>query len=371
VDGPRLVRREEAEELSHLLCGIFGFDHYYNKEFISDALQRPVHRRGATIIAEDGKPVSHILTTVDQVSVYSCHLKVASIGGVCTHPHYRHRGYASLILQESLRAATAAGARVLIVSGDRGLYRRNHCARVGDLLACQILPESLRPGHGKLAVRRVTADHWPLLSPLNAAELVHFVRGADFFSRCCWWWNCVSNEIWRVDSNGELVAYLSLLPPWREEHRPTRTVGEYAGCRAAILDALPIIFQQTEIAGISFLVSARDEELAYLLANRGLALKAAALPGTHRLLNLPGLMRDLRPYLAARLTSQVMRPLASDQQEEVCCFLLGQERAEMDLTQAIKLILGGPDAPRIGGELGRALTSIFPLPFPLPGFNYV
>jgi predicted N-acetyltransferase YhbS len=371
VEGPRRVRREEVAELSALLCSIFGFDSYHNMTWSARSLLRPIHRRGARVIAEDGRPVSHILTTVDEISLYGCRLKVASIGAVGTHPAYRNRGYASLILQESLQAATAAGARVLIVSGDRGLYRRNHCARVGDLLAARVRRDSLRQADVKLTARRVAADDWPVLSPLYSAEPVRFMRGADFFSQCCCWWDCTSPEVWRLSSEGKPVAYLCLLPPWREEHRRVRTLGEYAGSRAAIVDALPIIFEKTNIEEINLTFSAQDEEFIYLLGRRGMPLKATTLPGTHRLLNLPGLMRDLRPYLAARLPRPTLRQLSFDQDGEACRFSLGQQRTEMDLSGAAKLVLGAPDAPQVSGDLGAALSALFPIPFPMAGFNYV
>ena len=43
----------------------------------------------------------------------------------------------------------------------------------------------------------------------------------------------------------------------------------------------------------------------------------------------------------------------------------------MTLSQAAPLVLGGPDAPEVKGELGRVLGEVFPVPFPMPGFNYV
>ena len=371
MDGPRLVRRVEIAHLSGLLCAIFGFDQYYDKAEFTRALARPVHLRGGTIVAEHGRPVSYILHVVAEVSVHGCRLKVASIGGVCTDPAYRKRGYAGRVLEQTLQRATAAGARVLIVSGDRSLYRRNHCVPAGELLATTITREALPQIDTGLAVRRFTISDWPALSPLNAAEPVHFVRSADFFAKCCFWWDISQPEIWVVSKAGRPLAYLSLFPPWRDEKRASRFVGDYAGSRAAILDALPLIFQASEVAEIHFRFLKQDRELSYLMASRGFKVGQATLSGTHRILNLPGLMRDLRPYLAGRLPRRQLRQLSFDQQGETCVFSLASQQAAVGLSQAASLILGGPRVPRIGGELGDVLRSVFPVPFPMPGFNYV
>jgi len=371
VDGPRRVRPEEIEELGDLLCRVFGFHEYYDKVKFTRNLRRPVHLRGARVIAEDGKLVSHALMIVDELSIHGCRVRAASIGGVCTDPDYRGRGCAGKVLEQSVADAVTARARVMIVSGDRSLYRRNHCVRTGDLLAATVCRDSLWPAGAGLSVRRVTADDWGALSPLQAAEPVRFVRSADFFSQCCYWWDCALPEIWLVASGSKPLGYLLLVPPWRAEHRKTRTVGEYAGSRAAIVDALPLIFEGTDLDEIRCEVLGQDGELAYLLAGRSLALAPDTLPGTHRVLNLPGLMRDIRPYLAARLPRSVMRRLTCEQEGEACRLSLGSDQVEMDLSQAARLVLGGRGVPRVGGDLGENLGRVFPIPFPMPGCNFI
>jgi len=34
-------------------------------------------------------------------------------------------------------------------------------------------------------------------------------------------------------------------------------------------------------------------------------------------------------------------------------------------------VLGGPNAPPVEGELARVLAEVFPIPFPVPGFDYL
>jgi hypothetical protein len=149
-------------------------------------------------------------------------------------------------------------------------------------------------------------------------------------------------------------------------------VTEYAGSRTALLEGLPSLFEASGFERITLRAPAWDGELAYLVDRAGLAVKPTTLPEhTIRLLDLPRLMRRLRSYTAERLSRADARGLTFEQEGSRCTFGFGDETLELDLRQAGALVLGGPEAPRVEGELGRVLASLFPLPFPLPGLNYV
>ena len=371
MSEPRLSRRDEVKDLSNLLCTVFGFDQYYDRATFTRGLLRPAHLRGGVVIAEDGRLVSHIFHAIDTVSLYGCSFRVASLGGVGTHPDYRKRGYAGRILEESLARMTANRARIVIVSGDRSLYRRNHCVPVGDVLEARVSRGALPPTRPGLTISRFAVDDWPSVSPLHQAEPVRFVRSAGFFSTCCFWWDIPQPEAWVISDQRGPLAYMSLHRPRRDETRRTRTLCDYAGSRAAILDALPLIFGADDLQEVTLRFLRHDREFAYLTSRQGLQVKDGLLWGTHRILNLPGLMRDLRPYLSARLASRDLKQLAFRQQADVCTVSYRAQEVQLDLSQAARLVLGSPETPHVEGELGRVLGTVFPIPFPMPGFNYV
>ena len=148
-------------------------------------------------------------------------------------------------------------------------------------------------------------------------------------------------------------------------------VGEYAGSRAALVEALPLILEQSGLKLISFDFPAHDRELAYLLTRQGLEpARKSIRDHTFRLLDLPVLMRRLRRYVETRLTRREARQL-SFEQGDGCVLRYGSEEVMLDLARSAALVLGGPRAPRLRGELGRVLGSVFPVPLPLPGMNYV
>jgi hypothetical protein len=243
--------------------------------------------------------------------------------------------------------------------------------RAGRLLEVELGREQLDEPGKDLAVRRVAPEEWPLLAPLHQAEPVRFVRPSDFLSRLCFWWDCYRPEIWLIEFRGKPTAYL--MASWEEIRQPRvggLHLSEYAGSRAALLDSLPLILSEAEAATIRLRVLGHDREFLHLLCQRGLDLKASTLSGTHRLLDLPGLMRKLRPYLAARMPRRELRQLSFHQEGEVCAFTHGGETVEMSLSQAAPLVFGGPGARQLPDALGQALSQVFPIPFPMPGFNY-
>jgi len=371
VPEPRRVQLNEIDDLADMITAVFGFEKWYPREQIIAGLRKPVTRRDTLIIAEDGKPVSHIRVVYNRLSVYGCEFKVASIGAVSTRAEYRGRGYAGAILDFALEEMFDRGVKILIVSGDRGLYRRNHCARAGRLYETVVGRGFASPISG-LSVRRVTPDDWHLLAPLHQAESVRFVRPAGFISRLPFWWDCEHPELWLVESGRQPVAYAMLSVGWRrEESKRRRELHDYAGSRAALVDALPAIFATGEIDEIGIRATGHDSELVHVLKQRGLSLHERTLGGTHRIIDLPGLMKALQPYLAGRLPARELRRLSFEQTGAGCVIRFGDEALELTLSEAAPLVLGGPKAPRVSGDLGRVLSTIFPIPFPMPGFNYV
>ncbi len=128
-EGPRLVRREELDDLADLAAVSFGG---VVRPRRGRRRRRVEARSGSYVIARDGKPVSHIRVVYNVLSLNGCRLKIASIGGVCTHPDYRGQGIASTLLDHCVQVAADAGASLLLISGERGLYRRAGVAGLGS-----------------------------------------------------------------------------------------------------------------------------------------------------------------------------------------------------------------------------------------------
>ena len=369
-EGPRLATPAESDQLGELMSRSFGFHQHREAR---PQRRRPRHRhgvRGSWVLERDGKLVSHIKLVYNHLSIFGCRLKISSIGGVGTDPDYRGQGLATTLLEHCLNEATRAGAALMLISGQRGLYRRASAVNAGGTFEVTVEPGSIR-AEGEHSVRPVQSEDWLACARLYQAEPVRFIRSADFFRRSLTTgWH---REAWVVESRGGMVAYIRLGRGWGREHdRPWRNVVEYAGARAALVGALPSMLKAGGIGQLDFCFPRHDQELAYIFASEGLERKATTIADhTIRLLHLPTLMRSLRPYLRARLAPAEARQLAFGQEEETCVFGYGDDRISLDLGQSARLCLGGRGAVSVSGELGRVLASLFPVPLPLPGMNYV
>jgi GNAT superfamily N-acetyltransferase len=366
--GPRLVRREELDDLGDLVALSFG------------GVVRPRRgrrnrwwqgRTGSYVIARDGKPVSHIRVVYNVLSLNGCRLKIASIGGVCTHPDYRGQGIASSLLDHCVEVAANAGASLLLISGERGLYRRALAVEAGPIYEAQVRPGSASVSTPAACARPAVPEDWAACARLYQSEPVRFVRSANFFSRA--FAGHGGRAGWVVECGEEVAAYVLLSRPWgTPADHPRRLVREYAGSRSALLEGLPSLFEASGFQQITLRAPTWDRELAYLLDRAGVALKPTTIhEHTLRLLDLPRLMRRLRAYTAERLRRADVRRLTFEQEGSRCAFAFAGEKLELDLMRACALVLGGPEAPQVEGDLGRLFRSLFPLPFPLPGLNYV
>ncbi|WP_158560963.1 GNAT family N-acetyltransferase [Paenibacillus contaminans] len=84
-------------------------------------------------VYEGGRLVSFIGLVPSIVKIGPAAVACYSIGGVCTHPDYRGKGYAEHALRAVTEHVEQAGASLLLVSGERGLYSRAHCYPFGSV----------------------------------------------------------------------------------------------------------------------------------------------------------------------------------------------------------------------------------------------
>jgi ribosomal protein S18 acetylase RimI-like enzyme len=377
-DGPRPLRREEWAAAVRLerLCfsGILGEtdDADWETSYTSPK------RGGWQVIAHCGQPVSLIGVFHNKVGVYGSPLRIASIGGVCTHPDYRGQGLASRLLDYCIRRSIAESARLMLISGIRGLY-----TRAGNVTAQEFEYVTLRPGQlrleaGDFTVRPATAADAAPCARIYQAEPVHFVRRvskfADHFTRRE---EFPKGEDWIVESDGRPLAYCFTRLPWGyAREQGVREVIEYAGSRVALVASLAQVLADLNLRELRLAVPWQDTDLLWLLRQQGLAGDRIPLPEhTMRIINFPGLMADLRPYVQARLPASLRRGLRFEQQDDRCAIVRGHERLELDGAAMTRLVMGIPagqttKAVTTSPVLDEIIAALFPLPSFLPGLNY-
>jgi hypothetical protein len=194
-------------------------------------------------------------------------IRVACIGAVFTAPADRGRGLASLVLLDALSRARQH-ADLVLVSGDRGLYRRQGLDPVPPL-ARFTLPNGT-PGpvsrEGALEVRDASPDDLDAMAELYDAEDVHFVRSPADWRRL--WGAGLLVDVPATFSvllrRGRMVGYLVGQQGGRHADgsaRPRRIL-EIAGDRDAIIEGAPLL-------GEELLVPTYDSSTIDLCERRG------------------------------------------------------------------------------------------------------
>ena len=403
--GPHPVRREELAASQRLSLQCFpGFrEELTEKDLLASYV--PPRRGGVQVLSHRGVPVSQIGIYHSQVNLYGCPLRIASIGGVCTHPDYRGLGLATRLLETCVHKLVAEGARLMLVSGARNLYTRLGCVAAQDFEAIVLKPTfpkgaiDSQPAYspatfGKVfSLRPATAADASLCARLYQSEAVHFVRRveefAEHFSRLE---EFPRAEDWVVESQGQPLAYMFLGVPWEHWTFPTfpkgaiepipslsfrapmdvpihgisvgvREVVEYAGSRTALVAGLAQAVVQSKLAELRLLIPRQDVDLLQLLRVHAVTGDATPLIGhTMRVVNFPRLMSDLRPYVKARLTQDQRRGLRFEQEGDRCVIVRAHERLELDTATTTPLVMGSL-APagvltRITGQPGLLGTGV-------------
>lgn len=387
-NGPRLVRRDEAIDSARLFNLCFGSIDSRSEEEILDTYI-PSRRGGTYGIAHNGKLVSQIGIFHDQIKMYDGTIRTGSIGGVCTHPEYRGQGLATRLMEHCTQQMYREGARLMLISGDAGVYMR-----LGNVFHGKFMYFSLKTEQGNqrspmpndIQIRKATAADALLCSRLYQSEPVHFVRAKSDFTpalddsiRNTY----ISAEAWIVERAGQAVAYLFLgVPWWAQPGAGIRHVGEYAGSRSALAHAIRTIMNASNVQEVTWPVAWQDLELIQFLENMGHTGTMTNLDGhTLRIIDFPNFMKDLRPILQARLDAKLLRGLRFEQSgpllggigDDRYTITRGPDRLELNGADMTRLVMGHTDTQasiHAPGALEEVVSALFPLPSFLPGLNY-
>ena len=398
MEGPRGTRRKELTKVVELLHLVFrtsgGMPATIPQQY--PLLFNAANLDNLRIILDDGKPVSHVGIQEVEAFIYGCRIRVGTIGGVCTHPEYRGRGLATMVLADSMRKMVEDGVDVVLISGIRGLYSRVGCAVAGRVHRFRIMREDAeRLPSQSMELLPLNEPHTTDLIEAYQKEPVRFHRTLEDFkvllqAPCPGPMGATeyTKRNLLVGDGLNFLGYLVVQMP-REVHKDevkASSIIEYGGARRAIAGALKLLLEQYGVKELNFAVPAHDRDLLFILRQAGITIpKTTNFPGTLKLLNLPNLLRNIRPYLEERLGKKTMERFGIEKHDKGFAFHFDHEsitiKNEKDLTG---LVFGIPDIispkhepylPKIQisrkkGKLPQALQRVFPLPTLLYGLNY-
>jgi len=371
VEGPRGVKPEEFEEMRQLIKDVFKNDLIPKVPL----LYKLNELENLRILKEDGKIVTHIGISIRDVSILGCKTKVGSIGSVCTHPDYRQRGFATMVLEDVMNKLETDEVTVMSVSGGRGLYIRAGCRYVGKRMVFAINRndiERILP----LPVDIVSYEkdkHLKEIASFYQNEAVRFWRPLEDFEI-----RFVLANIMSICQDDKCIGYLEFGISKNEDNDKMRgQIGEFAGSRVAIISAIKQLFEKYPIEELSIGIIPQDTELFLIFKNLGLKPRVTSLGNTMRIINLPLLIQHFRPYIRQKLSTKVADQFFVGKENGKHFFQFQDEKFfVVDEGKLVEMVLGTPDESEqsimpMGNKLGEVLKTIFPIPFVIPGLNNV
>lgn len=375
MEGPRDARIEDAESLKELVGLVFRETLWeeYPQLFNEDNLQN------CRVIIEDGKVVSHIGMTEQMASIFGCQVGVSCIGGVCTHPDYRNRGFATKAFEDACAKAYAHGIDFMIVSGDRGLYRRAGCRRVGQDYSLKVNRNlASRFESEKYSLKFCTKDDIPIISQLYRAEPIRFIRTREDYERafdCNFVMNRPSDFI-IIQKNDSIRAYLIIQRP-RNKEKKTTQIAEYAGERRSILSSLSLVIDYYKLEDLRLHVYGTDTIMRDLLLEKDADLQVSHASGTVLIINYSQFMNRMRPYFENIIGTEKTNELQFLEFDRTYRIVYqGDEVVIPDRGELAHILFGTQEEMVAGlfegsGKATKLSRELLPIPALWYGINYI
>jgi len=346
MEGPRGVRKEDFDSLRAMTDVVFrpGLVDEYPQLFNEDNFEN------LRVCLDGGRCVSHVGMTERRASLFGCQITVCCIGAVSTHPDYRKQGLASACFDDAVEKAYRDGVDVMIVSGDRSLYRMRGCLRVGRDTAFALTADGRDAiPQRDVAVEEMQDDDLSSVMECYEREPVRFLRLRDDYRyalQCRTVMNRLSDFL-VLREDGAFRGYVILQRPLDMNQRPLdekRTgLAEFAGDRHAILAALPKIIRRYDLVELRWQVMRHDPLFRSLCEGVGLSGTPNTTPGTVKLINFPQLMERMRPRWEERLGLREAEKLSFRQNGDQYGFRFGDDELLTDRDTATRLLFGTMD----------------------------
>ena len=355
------------------------------------------------VICVDGKIVSYVGLHIRTAVFFGCEVKVGSVGGVCTHPAYRGRGLATILMNHCESFMQHAGVDLVIVSGERGLYRRLEYELAGSVSVYRI-PADTGPDNGGYTIRDATEADLSQMARLYQQLPARFRRPPEDFQIAVGaiWMDRVIDQRHALvaERDGALQAYLTYTVDDSANESgapdPTATVGEpsfpleeesigsvsvgnrianeFAGSAGAVLPLARAAARRAGAPHFDLSVAGAYRELLIECDRQHYPRHTTHQPGTFKLLSPSTFLAAIKPLLIERAGEEVADRLAISIKDGIYLLEIDDQRyrigRDADLLELVfepGLETGsGPD-----GRLGEAVAACFPLPMVWAGLNFV
>ena len=334
------------------------------------------------VVLDDAHSISHVGIKERELIIYGCKTIVGCIGGVATKSDYRQKGLATRLMNRSIQQINHDQGDIMLVSGDRDLYRRQRCFPAAPMYRIRVT-RSDAEGFDGSNIRLVPYNQEYLLHAISIhqKEPVRFHRDMQEFrvmlerrTPAPFW---TRTEVFMLIDGDDVLGHIVIQEP-RDDRRgkgSVRAIAEYAGVRSAIAGSIKLLFNRYKMEELLFFAPEHESEFLHILHQMGIYGEKRNLGGhTFRIINLPRLMDRFTPYIEERIGRDSARSLSFARESGKFTITYKQECLELDDESLVALIFGtshGIEGEVISrsGEMGELLQALFPLPFLWPGLN--
>lgn len=257
--------------------------------------------------AFDGrKLVSFIGLVPGIIKIGSSDINVFSLGSVCTDEAYRGKGISTSIINQVYQYIDEAGASLLFVSGDRGMYLRNNCYHFGEIQEFSIHKENLMKTTYTGNVRRGNKHDIFAVNQLTKTSEVRFESSL-------WEWSVllessglasISKEqqvLYVAENTNDLEAYV-VISLNNEDKTEKAFVTEWRGDLRAVHAILGDILRSNITEEIVFHIPWYEDNTKIL---QPYFREKKPHGGTIHLINETSLLKQIKNYLNQRCVEEL------------------------------------------------------------------
>lgn len=329
---------------------------------------------------EDGKLVAFIGLVPWLVNAGGARLKVYALGAVCTDPDYRGKGYAGTILDMVKEHIRKAGASLLLVSGDRGLYTRNHCYHYGSFNRYTFLPENgeaIAAQNTAYSVREFASSDWYTLHELAESRPVRYEQGLSELAQLIHSQAVASiykqeHRTLIAEKDGKPVAFAVLSIPVRYQTSAASQAAEWAGDASAVAAIFADAMKRYSLEKLDITVPWQEAQLQQALLDT--PFQAGRNNGTVFISDPQLLLEQLTPYWNGAIDTQRGELRVTTGENGQFTLHLGPDAIVLTPQELVSVMFDVEPklAEQPTAEIQERLAALFPIPFPYAnGLNFV
>jgi len=307
------------------------------------------------IIEEEGRVCSAVNFLPRKITIEGVPISTASIGAVCTHPHYRGRGYSSEILKDVEERMKEMEVNLCLISGTRNLYRKWGAGRVRN---SRRYSTPLKKEKLKWEIREYRREDLPALKKIYNTQETRYLRSERDFELLIdsgtFPFGDTSYCRYVMEDNLGVRGYIILM-----KTPEGVVVKEAGGERDEIFMSLAHLAEELGEEKIDYILPMKERVPC------GYKGQAEYLQGTLKIIDAGRFIEELKPYFRKHVEEDLAETFSAEESGGGYRLILGDEVLEISShDELLQIIFEGNNNRMNGGRMKGFLERTFPLPFP-------